>query len=136
MASVIRPASERGDIALRDRFSDSTFAYRFGRELPAGQLRSAIDLSTGGLVPDAVIYRDMPLESISARGRTCKLAGMVGPPDRIDQSGEAFSSPGRRGLSAACRKASGPDSRDVGRGSVETVDRDVRDTNTAAESGW
>ncbi len=136
VGSVIRPALERGDIVLCDRFSDSTFAYQgFGRELPTEQLQSAIDFSTGGLVPDATIYLDIPLELSSARCRTRELAGIVGPPDRFDQSGEAFFRRVDEGFRQLAEKHPGRIHVVDGRGNVETVARDVRDAISAAELG-
>lgn len=68
--SVIRPALKRGKVVLCDRFTDSTLAYQgYGRGLDLNRLREAIDFSTGGLVPDATIYLDIPIEASHRRGR-------------------------------------------------------------------
>lgn len=67
---VIRPALESGKVVLCDRFTDSTLAYQgYGRGLDLDRLREAIDFSTGGLVPDATIYLDIPIETSRGRGR-------------------------------------------------------------------
>lgn len=68
--SVIRPALKSGKVVLCDRFTDSTLAYQgYGRGLDLDRLREAIDFSTGGLVPDATIYLDIPIEVSLRRGR-------------------------------------------------------------------
>ena len=70
MRSVIRPALKSGKVVLCDRFTDSTLAYQgHGRGLDLDCLREAIDFSTDGLVPDATIYLDIPIETSYRRGR-------------------------------------------------------------------
>src|SRR5262245_42561648 len=49
----MRPALERGDVVLVDRFFLSTYAYQgAGRGLPEPDLRVANAVATNGLVPD------------------------------------------------------------------------------------
>ena len=49
---VVRPALERGETVLADRFSLSTLAYQgYGRGLDLERVRQAIDFATGGLAP-------------------------------------------------------------------------------------
>ena len=68
--SEILPALKSGKVVLCDRFTDSTLAYQgYGRGLDLDRLREAIDFSTGGLVPDATIYLDIPIETSHRRGR-------------------------------------------------------------------
>jgi dTMP kinase len=60
VADVIRPALERGEVVICDRFAPSTFAYQgYGRGLPLRQLRAANEMATGGLEPDLVIHLDL-----------------------------------------------------------------------------
>jgi dTMP kinase len=57
---VIRPALERGQVVLLDRFIDSTFAYQgYGRGLDMPTLQQITSFATGGLVPDHTIYLDI-----------------------------------------------------------------------------
>ncbi len=66
---VIRPALAAGKIVICDRFSGSTFAYQIGgRELPDPDSIIAMDAyARGGLIPDAVLYLDVSVETGIAR---------------------------------------------------------------------
>jgi dTMP kinase len=60
VTEVIKPALERGEIVLCDRFLESTLAYQGGgRGLAMDQLREVQDLATGGLVPDLRVLLDL-----------------------------------------------------------------------------
>jgi dTMP kinase len=63
VAKVIRPALQRGDVVLCDRFTDSTIAYQgFGLGLPVEQLMQLNDTATGGLAPNLTILLDIDPE--------------------------------------------------------------------------
>src|SRR5260370_17321469 len=52
VASVIRPALERGSIVVTDRYVDSSLAYQgAGRLLPVSEVASLNQWATAGLVP-------------------------------------------------------------------------------------
>ena len=56
VAREIRPALERGEVVLLDRFFLSTYAYQIaGRGLPEHEVREANRFATGGLVPDLTL---------------------------------------------------------------------------------
>ncbi len=67
VTQVIRPALERGDSIVCDRFVDSTTAYQgFGRKLPRDQVDHINMAATGGLKPDLTILLDIdPDEGLS-----------------------------------------------------------------------
>jgi dTMP kinase len=66
--SVIRPALERGDVVVCDRFADSTLAYQgAGRGLNEQHLASVISFATAGIQPDMTMLLDVPVEVGLAR---------------------------------------------------------------------
>ena len=68
VATVIRPALERGAIVLCDRFAASSVAYQgFGRELGREIVERANAIATGGLAPDLTLLLDLPVETGLAR---------------------------------------------------------------------
>ena len=67
---VVKPALERGESVVSDRFDLSTFAYQgWGRGLDLAQLRSMSAFAAGGLTPDLYIVLDVPVEEGTRRQR-------------------------------------------------------------------
>lgn len=65
---VIRPALNRGDIVLCDRFYHSTYAYQgYGRGLDLDELANITRYATNGLTPDIVIFLMIDVEEGLAR---------------------------------------------------------------------
>ncbi|MCX7642225.1 MAG: dTMP kinase [Armatimonadetes bacterium] len=63
VSRLIRPALERGEIVLCDRFTDSTIAYQaFGLGLPLYVLSELNRIATNGLVPDLTLLLDIAPE--------------------------------------------------------------------------
>ena len=86
VAREIRPALERGEWVLLDRFFLSTYAYQIaGRSLPEAEVREANRFATGGLVPHLTLLLTLPVREGLARA-----AGRSGAYDRIEATGEAF----------------------------------------------
>ena len=84
VAEVIRPALDRGDWVLCDRFAGSTAAYQgYGRGLNLEMIRALEYIATGGLQPDLTLWLDVSLAE-SCRRRGGELA------DRIEGEGLAF----------------------------------------------
>jgi dTMP kinase len=82
----IRPALERGELVLLDRFFLSTYAYQVGgRGLPEADIRSTNRLATDGLVPDITLLLTFPVAEGLARAADRSSAH-----DRIEWMGEAF----------------------------------------------
>ena len=82
----IRPALERGDIVLLDRFFLSTYAYQIaGHGLPDDEVRAANRFATGGLAPDLTLLFTFPVEAGLARAARRPAAH-----DRMEAMGEPF----------------------------------------------
>lgn len=65
---VIRPALERGDLVIADRFFDSTLAYQgFAGGADAQGLRAITRFAVGDTVPDRTFLLDVPLEVVASR---------------------------------------------------------------------
>ena len=60
IATLVRPALERGAIVLQDRYLDSSVAYQgAGRVLDATEIRDLSLWATGGLLPDVTVLLDL-----------------------------------------------------------------------------
>lgn len=65
---LIRPALERGDWVISDRFSDSTMAYQgYGHGLGRETIEQLHTLTVGNLKPDLTLILDLPVETGLAR---------------------------------------------------------------------
>lgn len=85
LAEVIRPALERGDCVVSDRFTDASYAYQGGgRGLGDAVVASVEALVHGDLRPDLTLLLDAPPEVGLAR------AAGRGPADRFEQETLAF----------------------------------------------
>ncbi len=76
VATVIRPALERGSTVITDRYIDSSLAYQgAGRTLDRDEIESVSRWATGGLLPDLTVILDLDPE-----------VGLVraGSPDRLE----------------------------------------------------
>jgi dTMP kinase len=79
---VIRPALQRGEIIVCDRFADSTTAYQgHGRGLDLQEVETCNSIATGGLIPDLTLLFDIDPETglrrasdASERGDTLRKA--------------------------------------------------------------
>lgn len=60
IATVVRPALERGDVVIQDRYLDSSVAYQgAGRVLEANEVRDLSLWATEGLLPDLTVLLDL-----------------------------------------------------------------------------
>jgi dTMP kinase len=80
VATVIRPALDKGHVVLTDRFSDSSAAYQgAGRSLTEEDVRRVSRWATGGIIPDLTIVLDLPptegLGRVGRRGVADRLEG-------------------------------------------------------------
>jgi len=68
IATLVRPAIERGDVVIQDRYFDSSIAYQgAGRVLDAAEIRGLSLWATDELIPDVTILLD--LDETAARAR-------------------------------------------------------------------
>lgn len=68
VATVVRPAIERGDVVIQDRYLDSSVAYQgAGRVLDATEVRDLSLWATEGLLPDLTILLDLDVAVGRAR---------------------------------------------------------------------
>lgn len=82
----IRPALDRGDVVLLDRFFLSTYAYQIaGHGLPEDEVRAANRFATGGLVPELTLLLTFPVTEGLARAARRATAH-----DRMESMGEVF----------------------------------------------
>jgi len=66
--TLVRPALERGDVVIQDRYLDSSIAYQgAARALGAEEVRELSLWATGGALPDVTVLLD--LDPVVARGR-------------------------------------------------------------------
>lgn len=88
LRATIRPALERGDWVLCDRFADSTRAYQgtLG-DLDPELVRTLEEAVVEDTVPDLTIILDLPAEVGMARARA---RGGSDPADRFEAEGMAF----------------------------------------------
>ncbi len=84
ISQLIRPAIERGDWVISDRFSSSTIAYQgYGRELSINLIKQLESIATEGLIADITLLLDISIAKSMAR-REEKLD------DRIEAEGKDF----------------------------------------------
>jgi len=80
VASKIRPALERGEIVITDRYFDSSVAYQgAGRELSQKEVRDLSIWAVGGLLPDLTVLLDLPADVARKRRN-----GSGTEPDRLE----------------------------------------------------
>jgi dTMP kinase len=86
LANRIRPALERGEWVLCDRFTDATRAYQGGgRGVSAALIEELAQAVHGSLTPDCTLLLDLPVGVGLARARARR-----GAADRFEQEREAF----------------------------------------------
>lgn len=88
VATLVRPALERGDVVIQDRYLDSSVAYQgAGRVLDAGEIRALSLWAAEGALPDLTVLLD--LDPARARAR---LDADDKPFDRLEAEREDFHS--------------------------------------------
>jgi dTMP kinase len=83
VVEIVRPALERGQTVITDRYCGSSIAYQgYGRQLSAQEVASLSAWATDELLPDLVVLLEVPL-SVS-------VARTGGARDRLEAAGDAF----------------------------------------------
>lgn len=100
VARVVRPALERGETVLCDRFADSTVVYQgYARGLPIEEIRAWNSFVTGGLRPELTLLFDLApsigLARIAAKNRLDSQALSFHEKVRAGFLVEASRDPGR-----------------------------------------
>lgn len=119
VATLVRPALERGAVVITDRYLDSSVAYQAGgRELAETDVEGLSLWGTGGLLPDVTVLLDVD-PAVAASRRT-------GDPDRLERAGDEFH---RRTRDAFLRRAAAAPGRWLvldGSGAVDDVQSQIR----------
>ncbi len=118
-ARELRPALAQGQIALCDRFYDSTTAYQgYGRKLDIRMVRSLHRVAVADIVPDITLLFDIDLKTAySRRGEN---------PDRLESQSTAFFKRVRRGFLEIARRERKRVKVIDGAQSIEDVFNDVK----------
>lgn len=86
IATVVRPALERGEVIIQDRYLDSSVAYQgAGRVLGRDEIRELSLWATEGLLPDVTVLLDLDPETARAR-----LDAADKPFDRLEAERDEF----------------------------------------------
>jgi dTMP kinase len=87
LENLIRPALERGDCVVCDRFTDATRAYQgAGRGVDPAWIESLASQVHGGLQPDCTLLLDLPVPLGLERARSRH----GGAADRFEAEAQAF----------------------------------------------
>ena len=96
IGTLVRPALERGDVVVQDRYIDSSVAYQgAGRVLDAAEIKRISLWATGDLIPDLTVLLDLPGDVARAR-----LAGEHKSFDRLENERDDFHERVRAGFLA------------------------------------
>jgi dTMP kinase len=97
VAKVIRPALEKGNVVISDRFLLANVVYQgYGDGLDPEQLWQVGHFATAGLEPDLTLLLDLPLELAQARRDR--------PADQIESRGPAYHERVRQGFLTEARR--------------------------------
>lgn len=121
---VIRPALERGEVVVADRYLLSNVVYQgHAGGLSIELLWEIGAAATAGLMPDLTIVLDVDRETAASR--------LSGEPDRMERMGDEFHQRVRDGFLAEAKNPRYPTVVVDTRQSIEKVKEDIR---TAVES--
>lgn len=82
VATVVRPALDRGDVVVTDRYLDSSVAYQgSGRDLGFNQVRDLSLFAVDGLLPNLTVLLDLDAAKAAAR-----RSNTGAEPDRLERA--------------------------------------------------
>jgi dTMP kinase len=86
VATLVRPALERGEVVVTDRYLDSSVAYQgSGRDLGFDQVRDLSLFAVDGLLPHLTVLLDLDAEKAAAR-----RSNTGAEPDRLERAKTEF----------------------------------------------
>jgi len=86
----IRPALDKGEIVICDRFYDSTTAYQgYGRQVDLATVKTIIDFAVGGTRPDMTLLLAVPPDISEERLRS-RQSTLPFIRDRMEEADRAF----------------------------------------------
>ena len=87
---VIRPALQRGEVVVCDRFFDSTTVYQgYGRGLDLGIVEAMVDFAAGPTRPDLTLLLLVPVQ-VSETRRAQRQAAESAQRDRMEEADRGF----------------------------------------------
>ena len=99
VAEVVRPALERGDVVVQDRYIDSSLAYQgAGRVLETGEVRHLSAWATDELWPDLTVLLD-----IAPEDGVLRRQGRGEADDRLEREALSFHTAVREGFLSLAR---------------------------------
>jgi len=123
VSRVIRPALDKGEWVLSDRFADSTMAYQgYGHGLGRVAIEQLYALTIGDLEPDLTVILDLPVEEGLRRAAARRDGGT-----RYERMGRAFHERLRAGFLEIAEREPGRCLAVDGRLPVDAVEQAVRD---------
>jgi dTMP kinase len=89
LAQVIRPALERGEWVVCDRFTDATYAYQGGGHgVPLERIRALEEWVHGDCMPDLTLLFDVPPDV--SRQRLARAQGAGRALDKFEREADGF----------------------------------------------
>jgi dTMP kinase len=89
--NLVRPALERGEWVLCDRYTDATRAYQGGGRGVSWEFIESMSREVlGGLTPDVTLLLDLPVEAGLQRAHARRKAAGDGDADRFEVETVAF----------------------------------------------
>jgi dTMP kinase len=135
VGQVIRPALERGDLVLCDRYAESTMAYQgWGHGLDIGLLETITRFATGGLRPDLIVYLDIDVAT-GLRRKIDAFRSDGSEWNRMDQKGREFHERVRQGYLTMASQDPGRWLVIDGSQTVEEIHREIRERVTLFREG-